>query len=191
MEMVTPEMHGLLDALGANQKGRGGRTLLDHLEGTRAVLARWGSPPEICLAGLFHSVYGAEGGRARDRDANLARRDDVRALIGASAEELAYLYAACERRSLFTNATDSSACVVNDLFEKRERPVSETTLRSLLQIEAANLVEGPLERFDSWPDGLLVEIEALWENARPLVPARAYAELRSRFLALDERRARP
>jgi hypothetical protein len=34
---------------------------------------------------LFHSVHGAEGGQARDRDTNLARRDDVRPFVTAQA----------------------------------------------------------------------------------------------------------
>ena len=186
--MVTTEMLALLDALGANAQRGSRRPLMDHLEGTRAVLARWGSSTDICLAGLFHSVYGAEGGRAADRDTNLARRDDVRALIGAAAEELAYLYAACERRSLFVNAPDAATLTINDMFEKRDVAVSETTLRALLEIEAANFVEGPVERIN-YPESLIAEIRRAWDRARPFVTARAYAELQERFRALDARRA--
>jgi hypothetical protein len=88
--MVTAAMFALLDRLGATEPARGARPLLDHLDGTRAVLAAWGSPAELCLAGLFHSAYGAEGGAARARDANLEWRGEVRAVIGLAAEELAY-----------------------------------------------------------------------------------------------------
>jgi uncharacterized protein DUF6817 len=84
--MVTAEMFALLDRLGATDPARAARPLLDHLDGTRAA---WGSPAELCLAGLFHSAYGAEGGAARARDANLERRREVRAVIGLAAEELA------------------------------------------------------------------------------------------------------
>lgn len=61
--MVTAEMLKLLDTFGVNQPRPSGRTLAEHLEGTRALLAGTGSPPEACLAGLFHSVHGAEGVR--------------------------------------------------------------------------------------------------------------------------------
>ena len=186
--MVTSEMLALLDVLGANDARPGRRPLMAHLEGTRAVLARWGSSTDICLAGLFHSVYGAEGGRAADRDANLGRRDDVRALIGAPAEELAYLYAACERRSLFTNAPGASVLTIHDMFEKRDVPVSETTLRALLEMEAANFVEGPVERIN-YPDSLIAQITRAWTNARSFVTARAYEEVQGRLRAIDERRA--
>ena len=49
--MVTAEMFALLDRLGATEPARRARPL-DHLDGTRAVLAAWGSPAELCLAGL-------------------------------------------------------------------------------------------------------------------------------------------
>ena len=186
--MVTSDMLALLDTLGANAPRPGTRPLMEHLEGTRAVLARWGSATDICLAGLFHSVYGAEGGQARDRDTNLARRDDVRTLIGTGAEELAYLYAACERRSLFTNAPDAAVFTINDMFEKCHVPVAEATLRALLEMEAANFVEGPAERIN-YPDSLIAQIKGAWTNARPFVTARAYDEVQDRLRAIDARRA--
>jgi hypothetical protein len=188
--MVTGAMLALLDALGANEARPGMRPLMEHLEGTRAVLARWGSSTDICLAGLFHSVYGAEGGRARARDANLDRRNDVRALIGPAAEELAYLYAACERRSLFTNPPDAATLTISDMFEKRDVPVAETTLRALLEMEAANMVEGPAARIN-YPDSLIAQIKAGWENARRFVTARAWADLQERFRAIDALRTAP
>jgi hypothetical protein len=187
--MVTPEMLALLDALGADEPSRSGRRLLDHLEGVRAVLAGWGSPSEACLAGLFHSAYGAEGGAARARDANLERREDVRAVIGPEAEALAYLYSALERRHLFGNAARHGDYTVHDLFVKAEVPVSETTLRALFEIEAANFVEGPLARFDGFTDEFHARFRRLWEGARRFVTAPAYDAVMARFRALDEPRA--
>jgi len=186
--MVTPEMLALLDAMGAGGPSGAGRRLLDHLEGVRAVLAGWGSPSEVCLAGLFHSAYGAEGGAARERDANLARRDDVRAVIGPVAEELAYLYSALERRHLFGNAARHSDYLVHDLFVKAEVPVSETTLRALFEIEAANFVEGPLARFDAFGDEFHARIRSLWAGGRRFVSAQAYGSVMARFQAITERR---
>lgn len=188
--MVTPDMLALLGALGANEPRRTGRTLLDHLEGTRAVLAEWGSSTPVCLAGLFHSAYGAEGGAARARDANLARRDDVRGLIGDAAEQLAYLYSALERRHLFGNAARAGEYTVNDLFVKSEVPVSEATLRALFEVEAANFVEGPLSRFDEFSDEFLARLRTLWESARRFVTTRAYDGVMGRFRALAEQRVR-
>jgi hypothetical protein len=186
--MVTAAMFALLDRLGATEPARGARPLLDHLDGTRAVLAAWGSPAELCLAGLFHSAYGAEGGAARARDANLEWRGEVRAVIGLAAEELAYLYSALERRHLFGNAVRSGDYAVNDLFAKVEVPVSETTLRSLFELDAANFVEGPLTRFDEFDGEFLARYRSLWEAAQRFVTRQAYAAVIARFDALAEQR---
>lgn len=186
--MVTAEMLKLLDTLDVNQPRPSGRTLAEHLEGTRALLAGMGSAPEVCLAGLFHSVYGAEGGTSRARDANLNRRGEVRAVIGPAAEELAYLYSALERQHLFSNARRDGNYTVHDLFVNLEVPVSETTLRQLFEIEAANFVEGSLSRFDAISDEGLGHFRALWESARRFVHATAYAAVMDRHAALAERR---
>jgi hypothetical protein len=58
--MMTAEMFALLDRLGATEPGRSARPLLDHLDGTRAVLAAWDSSAELRLT-VFHS------GRCRRR----------------------------------------------------------------------------------------------------------------------------
>lgn len=187
--MVTAEMLELLDTLGVNQPRPSGRALAEHLEGTRALLAGMDSAPEVCLAGLFHAVYGEEeGGTLLVRDANLNRRDEVRAVIGPAAEELAYLYSALERRHFLGNARRDGNYTVNDLFVNSEVPVSEATLRALFEIEAANFVEGPLSRCDVISDEDLALYRAFWESARRFVGATAYAAVMDRHAALAKQR---
>ena len=67
---------------------------------------------------------------ARMRNANLARRQDIRAIIGPVAEELAYLYTALERRSLFGNSARDGDYTVHDLFLRCEVPVQERRPRT-------------------------------------------------------------
>jgi len=66
---------------------------LSHLIGTRRVLAEWGSGPELCDAGLFHSVYGTE---YFDLETEVSRAE-VSDLIGARAERLAWLWCTIRR----------------------------------------------------------------------------------------------
>lgn len=66
---------------------------LSHLIGTRRLLAEWGERPALCDAGLFHSAYGTEYFPV-DRPAD---RDEVRALIGADAEEIVWLWCTIRR----------------------------------------------------------------------------------------------
>jgi hypothetical protein len=68
------------------------------------------------------------------RNANLARRQAVEAVIGPVAEGLAYLYSALERRSLSRNSARDGDYTVHDLFVKCEVPVHETTIRALFAI---------------------------------------------------------
>ena len=82
------ELTDALQAWGADETGHSGRALLDHLIGTADHLQSWGAPPEIVLAGLFHSVYGTQSFLIQS--VPFERRAEVAALIGAPAEELAW-----------------------------------------------------------------------------------------------------
>ncbi|MEM7010369.1 MAG: DUF6817 domain-containing protein [Verrucomicrobiota bacterium] len=75
----------------------GESSFLKHLFAVYHDLKRWGYDEEICLAGLFHSVYGTD--KFRRFALPLDRRDDVRDLIGERAERLAYFFCAMDRKS--------------------------------------------------------------------------------------------
>ena len=72
--------------------------LLPHLQATAKLLQAWGARRSLCDAGLFHSVYGTEYFNV----ATLAddTRDAVRAVVGAEAEALVWLWCFGRRLSL-------------------------------------------------------------------------------------------
>jgi len=72
-------------------------SFLAHLIQVFRDLKRWGFDEAVCLAGLFHSIYGTD--KFREFSLPLERRDEVRALIGERAERLAFLYCAMDRKS--------------------------------------------------------------------------------------------
>jgi hypothetical protein len=78
---------------GASKAPHRDRSLLDHLWGTYRLLQERGADEDLCLAGLFHSVYGT----------NLyeislpVRREEVREIIGERAERLAWLFSVLKR----------------------------------------------------------------------------------------------
>jgi len=78
-----------------------GGTLLEHLMGTRAILEAWEQREAVCLAGLFHSVYGTESFRKTTIPADLRPR--VQALIGDEAEALAWLFGVLENRAFLSD----------------------------------------------------------------------------------------
>jgi uncharacterized protein (TIGR00369 family) len=88
----------LVEALasrGANETPHPGGTLLAHLERVHALLGEWGARSAVRLAGLCHAYYGTDGFPAALGD--IARREELAAIIGEDAERLVYFYASCDR----------------------------------------------------------------------------------------------
>ena len=74
------------------------KTYLAHLVGVYRDLEAWGCPDDVCRAGMFHSIYGTE--LFQGFKLELDRRDEVRHLIGARAERLAFVNCVMDRASL-------------------------------------------------------------------------------------------
>jgi hypothetical protein len=135
--MIDPRHVDFLVRLGADRKSHSGRTLLEHLKGTAALLEGWGCAPEVCVAGLFHSIYGTNAFRFRTLP--LDARAPLVQLIGPAAERLAHLFCTCDRPAAIVAAA-SSGCLP-DRLDGAARPVDAGTVRQLLEIECANLIE--------------------------------------------------
>lgn len=123
---------GFLRDAGAQQASHSGRSLLDHLWGTYRLLQQRGEEPAVCLAGLFHSVYGT----SIYQSATIQDRAAVRDLIGERAEQLAWLFCQLQRPQCWALAGDTLPLAAG----------GTTTLTpaqrwDLLQIERANLDE--------------------------------------------------
>lgn len=128
----------LLREVGSDRVPHSGRTLLAHLRGTHDMLAAWGNPGPVCLAGLFHSIYGTNA--FRHRSLSLDARPRLRFAIGERAERLAYLFCTVDRpralvEALNRGVTDLRAVAGGD------EPVDGSELRALVEIECANLIE--------------------------------------------------
>lgn len=127
-----------LMARGAGEIDHYGRPLLAHLKGTYELLREWRNSEEVCVAGLFHSVYGTENLTANAVD--LSHRSEVQALIGRRSEELALLFGVADRNVLLThNALPPYHVVRHDSGETV--PITPDTLSALVEIGSANLVE--------------------------------------------------
>jgi hypothetical protein len=106
----------LLEQARAGEVSHSGRTLYEHLAGTYELLREWGNVEPVCLAGLFHSIYGTQ--HFKRRVWPLTDRATIQELIGPQAELMAFIFCTCDR-ALFLG----------------RRP------RALREIEAANLIE--------------------------------------------------
>jgi len=175
---VSAELEGalaLLTELAVTDVDHPSGTLAEHLQGTYDVLARWDCPQHLCMAGLYHSIYGTETFLIQTvpREA----RERVRAAAGEKAETLAYLYGVMRRSSLFANL-------------ERGGPYSVTTMdgtvipldgleqfAELMTLDLANRVE-QLRVYTSGSKEL-EDQRRIYLRAVPLLPQLAVRELAS------------
>lgn len=97
MDKDYKHLTGFLLAIGVNEIPHTHKSYLAHLVAVFHMLADQGCAEDVCRAGMFHSIYGTE--RFQGFTLPLDRRDEVRALIGARAEHLAYVNCAMDRAS--------------------------------------------------------------------------------------------
>ena len=139
MSKATKDAIAFLINHGAHTSGHSGRGLLDHLQGTRALLVKWGAEDTTCDAGLFHSVYGTESYRHVTLPLDLRR--SVAALIGTEAETLAYVFGAKTKESFMANADRDDSFTIHDRFAQIDIPLAPEQFRALSEVFVANTVE--------------------------------------------------
>jgi hypothetical protein len=100
-----------------------GTTLFHHLLGTYRILKSWRCKEDLCLAGLFHSIYGTPVYRPGPLPES--RRVELRAIVGARAEELAHEFSRVDW---------------SDLLARGDRAL-RTQSADLITLAAANFVE--------------------------------------------------
>jgi hypothetical protein len=181
----------LLEEIGAEDTDHPRGTLADHLRGTYDVLIGWGCERDVCLAGLYHSVYGTDVFQT----VTLApdARDRVAAAIGAEAERLAYIYCALSRESLYDNlGTGGPPYAVHSRLDGSELPLNRDEYAGLVTLDFANRVEQmPHSRASREQFAL---DRPRYVAAIPLLPPAAVQQLRgmhvSRAALLPRRAAR-
>ncbi|WP_144264586.1 DUF6817 domain-containing protein [Polaromonas sp. C04] len=138
-------MH-LLQRSGALQAAHSGRTLFDHLLGTYSLLEDWRQPTAVCLAGLFHSIYGTNAFQRQSLAPD--QRPELQAAIGREAEALAWLFCAIDRpgailQALRKGQADAELAARCDRAGLTRAPLCATSqqIQALAEIETANLIE--------------------------------------------------
>lgn len=136
---------------------------LSHLIGTRRLLVAWDASPALCDAGLFHSVYGTE----YFEPARRPERDSVAAVIGSSAERLAWLWCSIQRATLDPAAGTVRLRTTDDI-----EPLTNTEIADIATLWSADTVEQvarmtPAER--AFATGLLDVVPHASRSARPAV----------------------
>lgn len=97
--MIPNEFKHYLIQQGAGRTSHSGHTLWDHLVGVHRILEACKSADYVCVAGLFHSVYGTQAFKKVTIDSS--RRAEVQDLIGTNAESLVWAFCNLPRPKLF------------------------------------------------------------------------------------------
>lgn len=135
---VMPLLQFLIEA-GADDVHHSNESLLSHLVSTFRILHKWGLPENVCLAGLFHSVYGTAAFRSATVSAT--SRKAIAGMIGAEAEELAYLYCRVERSSLYAALDCQPPYLLQDYKTQHAVSIDDTMLSKLMVLDLANSIE--------------------------------------------------
>ena len=79
--------------LGAHKVAHQDQTLMEHMLRVCAILQEMEASEPVCIAGLFHGVYGTEGLHSDDVQAvPSARREQLRTVVGAKIEQLIFTF---------------------------------------------------------------------------------------------------
>jgi hypothetical protein len=113
--------------------------LVPHLKGTRDLLRGWGAREALCDAGLFHSIYGTEYFTTATLGSD--RRADVRAVIGAEAEELVWLWCFGRRTSLAENLERDGDYRIQDRRTQEWLPIEGQQFDDLVDLWIADTLE--------------------------------------------------
>lgn len=167
----------LLEELGVEDIEHPSGTLMEHLQGTYDLLAGWGCPHHLCVAGMYHSVYGTEF--FQTQTLGLDARERVREVAGEEAEELAFLWCVMRRGSLHENLERGAPYSITTR-EGGSLPLTGVEqLAELLTLDLANRLEQLEENeFGSLE---LEQARKTYERAVPLLPSEAVVALRRAF----------
>lgn len=110
-----------------------------HLCGTEALLRSWAAPEHVCRAGLFHAAYGTAG--FANALIPIELRSEIRNLIGRQAENLVYLYCACDRDKFYPSFGSPEQNQLPDRFTGHMVQLDPRTLSFFCELTAANELE--------------------------------------------------
>lgn len=165
-----------LQALGAGEFEHLNGSLAAHLRGTESLLRSWGARNTLCKTGLFHAVYGTDG--YNPALAGLEMRTRISTLIGAEAEQLAYLYGACNRAIFYPRIGTGSQLLLADRFREDEYDITLSQLQDLCELILANELEIAISSA-AFKARYRAKLSALFERMQGLVSEAGFQTFRS------------
>lgn len=128
-----------LSALGAGDFEHVDGSLIDHLSGTKNLLVSWSASGELQDAGLYHAAYGTAGFSANL--VSTAQREKISDIIGKAAEDIVYVYCACDREFFWPQFTASTGLKFRNRFTGLVYRLTDQQLRDFCELTVANELE--------------------------------------------------
>jgi len=126
---MTPREY--LASLELNNISHSGKTFIQHLYNVEDILRICGVNESVCLAGLYHSIYGTNYFKIKlGQD-----RSTIKEIIGERAEQLAWLF--CNANRPFCWFCGNNLAMIDGT----SIVIDAATLHDLQMIEGANLLE--------------------------------------------------
>jgi hypothetical protein len=115
------------------------RSLYSHLLGTYRILKKWNAPEQVCLSGLYHSIYGTYN--YRKCIVNLEQRDIIKAAIGSDAERFVYYYCLEDRNISLLTFEQVNEFKIRTWRQEKEISLTQEEVSILITIRLADHLE--------------------------------------------------
>lgn len=165
-----------LSELGAGDFEHINGTLIDHLIGTQSLLKQWQASETLQDAGLYHAAYGTAG--FSENLVSTSQRGAIARIIGEEAEEIVYLYCACDRDYFWPQFARSNNPEYKNRFTGQLFYISSQQLKEFCELTVANELEIAQENqafIDAHGDGLY----ALFKSMRRFLSSHANLSVES------------
>lgn len=132
-----------LAELGAGDFNHIDGSLIDHLKGTQQLLKNWSASKALEDAGLYHAAYGtAEFDEAL---VSVKQRNDISKIIGPEAEDIVYLYCACDRKYFWPQIGLKTKPIFKNRFTGSLFQLNAQQLQDFCELTVANEIEIALD----------------------------------------------
>jgi hypothetical protein len=138
MITIEREINNLIE-LGAGKFEHLNGSLLNHLKGTYMLLKSWGAESALCVAGMYHAVYGTSG--FDEVIISGDDRDKIKRIIGEESEKIVYSYCACDRDFFWSQIGVKTDPIFRDRFLGKEYFLSSNELKLFCELTVANELE--------------------------------------------------
>jgi len=168
------EIFQKLSELGAGDFDHIDGSLIDHLQGTQKLLKEWSASTTLEIAGLYHAAYGTAG--FDEALVSVEQRDKISKIIGSEAEDMVYLYCACDRDYFWPQIGVVAVPEFKNRFTGQLFQLRPQELRDFCELTVANEIEISMDN-PSFIDEYGQSLYSIFTNMRHYISESASASV--------------